>query len=184
MSSTPQRVDALLSAVSTWANTQPDVRGVALVGSHARGEAKTTSDVDLVLIVEDPSKYVQDSSWALRFGAVNHVERESYGKVTSLRVWYRDGLEVEYGFTDHTWVSFPLDEGTRSVLLDGARVLFERDQILANAVAVATRFPGPPTRVVTDRQIDPQLRDAMFDYYNECAAEYDNVYTIGRTNTV
>ena len=154
--------------------TQPDVWAVALVGSHARGKAKVASDVDLVLIADDPSKYLKDLDWARRLGPATRAERENYGKVTSLRVWYRDGLEVEFGFTDRTWLSLPLDEGTRSVLLDGARVLFERDQLLSAAVAAATTLAANegPASLATNLSIDLQLRDAMFDYYNECAAEY------------
>ena len=51
--------------------------------------------------------------------------------MTSLRVWYRDGLEVEFGLTDESWAASPLDAGTRSVILDGIVVLFERGDLLS-----------------------------------------------------
>jgi hypothetical protein len=56
---------------------------------------------------------------------------EHYGLVTSIRVWYVDILEIEYGITDERWVSLPLDEGTRQVMADGIRILFERGNILS-----------------------------------------------------
>jgi hypothetical protein len=46
--------------------------------------------------------------------------------VTSLRVRYADGLEVEFGIADRTWASAPLDPGTRRVIEDGCIVLFDR----------------------------------------------------------
>jgi len=56
---------------------------------------------------------------------------ESYGKVTSIRVWYFDNLEVEYGITGEDWISLPLDAGTRQVIQDGMEVVFERDASLS-----------------------------------------------------
>ena len=70
------------------------------------------------------------SSWISEFGLVENWQIEDYGKVRSLRVWYQHGLEVEYGFTDKSWVALPLDEGTRQVVTDGMRILFEREKIL------------------------------------------------------
>ena len=49
-------------------------------------------------------------------GKVERQQVEDYGKATSLRVWYEDWLEVEYGLTDETWAALPLDEGTQAVI--------------------------------------------------------------------
>ena len=70
---------------------------LALVGSHARGDAKADSDVDLLLLLRDPEAYLDDRAWVSEFGAPDSVTMESWGKVTSLRVFYADGLEVELG---------------------------------------------------------------------------------------
>jgi hypothetical protein len=51
--------------------------------------------------------------------------------VQSLRVFYRNGLEVEFGLTDPAWAALPLDEGTRQVIAGGMRVLFERGHNLS-----------------------------------------------------
>jgi hypothetical protein len=48
--------------------------------------------------------------------------------VTSLRVWYADGPEVEFGFATPGWMASPLDDGTRKVLEDGFRVLYRRPE--------------------------------------------------------
>jgi hypothetical protein len=62
------------------------------------------------------------------------VEREDWGRVTSLRVWYADGLEVEFGIADRSWASAPLDVGTRRVIEDGLVVLFDRGSAFRGVV--------------------------------------------------
>jgi hypothetical protein len=57
---------------------------------------------------------------------------EDYGRVTSLRIQYADGLEVEYGLTERSWASLPLDDGTRSVIASGMKVVFERGRLLSS----------------------------------------------------
>jgi hypothetical protein len=64
--------------------------------------------------------------WTQRFGKVTRQQRENYGKVRALRVWYSGGPEVEFGFTDITWLASPLDEGTRDVISGGMQILFQR----------------------------------------------------------
>ncbi|MGA8620991.1 MAG: hypothetical protein WB660_21000 [Candidatus Sulfotelmatobacter sp.] len=67
-----------------------------------------------------------------------------YGRVTSLRVWYSRGYEVEYGLTDESWIAFPLDQGTKQVISDGIRILFERESLLS-------RLNGPK-RITEDSE--------------------------------
>ncbi len=116
-----------------WASHNVDILAVALVGSHARGAARADSDIDLVLPVGDPEKYLADEVWPGQFGTVLRRQIEDYGRVTSLRVWYDDGREVEYGFAKPEWAAPPLDKGTRRVIRDGMRILFERARILSRA---------------------------------------------------
>lgn len=53
-------VNRLLSSVVQWVHTQPCLEAVALVGSHARHAARTESDIDLVLHVQDREPYLQE----------------------------------------------------------------------------------------------------------------------------
>jgi len=50
------QVELFLRDFGTWASSQPDILGVALVGSFARNAATTTSDVDLVILARDPQR--------------------------------------------------------------------------------------------------------------------------------
>ena len=126
-----QRFDGFVSEFSRWAANLPDILAVALVGSYARNEATDTSDVDLVILAREPEAYLQETQWARYFGPIDRQQIENYGKVTSLRIWYSAGHEVEYGFTDRTWAALPLDEGSKKVISGGMEILYERESILS-----------------------------------------------------
>ena len=125
------KINQFLSDVTQWASSQSDIQALALVGSYARNAAKETSDVDLVLITTDSNLYLNDPSWVQQFGTVSKQQIEDYGLLISIRTWYTDGREVEYGITDERWAAAPLEEGTRRVIADGMQILFERRDILS-----------------------------------------------------
>jgi predicted nucleotidyltransferase len=118
-------IQGFLSEIIHWAEARPDMRALTLVGSHARGTATSESDVDLVLITSQPEAYLEDTGWASAFGKIERQQIEDWGKVTSLRVWYADGREVEFGLTGPAWAAQPLDEGTRRVIADGVKILYD-----------------------------------------------------------
>ncbi len=129
------QIEQFLSQVMRWAEGQPDIAGVVLVGSHARGAARPDSDIDLVVLTTDPRRYLDDISFAQQFGPIARWVEEDWGRVTSLRVWYEDGMEVEYGFTQPDWAAPPLDAGTRRVIADGARVVFDRSGSVSRSIS-------------------------------------------------
>lgn len=112
----------------TWATGRPEVRAVALVGSHARGAARPDSDVDLILLAERPEDLTENVEWLNGFGRVRRLAVENWGRVTSLRAWYASGLEVEFALARAEWATAP-DVGTRRVVADGLRVLLDRDGV-------------------------------------------------------
>jgi predicted nucleotidyltransferase len=118
---------------TSWATTRRDILAVALVGSYARGTATVKSDVDLAIIATEPGILLSERSWTKEFGVVSREQIEDYGKVTSVRIWYQNGLEVEYGVTDRSWAELPLDAGTAEVMRGGFKVLFDPHGLLARA---------------------------------------------------
>jgi predicted nucleotidyltransferase len=127
----PRQFLQFLSDFTRWASSQPDILAAALLGSYARNEATSASDVDLIIIAKEPKTYLHDTTWAQYFRTINRQRIENYGRVTSLRVWYSGSYEVEYGLTDETWTASPLDKGTQKVISGGMQVLFERGSILS-----------------------------------------------------
>jgi hypothetical protein len=119
-------ITLFLSNLVTWARRQPGVGAVALVGSHARGTARPDSDIDILLLLDDPQVFLADTGWVRAFGEPVRQEVEHWGKVTSLRVWYAGGQEVEYGLANLDWGSDPADEGDMQVIRDGIRVVYQQ----------------------------------------------------------
>jgi len=124
---TSENIKAFIEAVKRWAASKPDVLAVALVGSYARDNATETSDIDLIIILDDPQSYLENTGWLQDFGRLERQQMEDHGLVRSLRGWYSDGMEVEFGLTTKAWISPPLDEGTLKTIRDGLQVIFERE---------------------------------------------------------
>ena len=105
---------------------------MALVGSYARGTASDESDLDLVILSENPKQFLEFQVWLHNFGTILGRQEEDYGKVTSLRVWFEGEMEIEFGFAAPDWAAIPVDDGTRRVVKDGMRILFDRSTLLSD----------------------------------------------------
>ena len=122
----------LLDRVVSWARARPDVRGVALVGSWARGDAGPDSDLDVVLLTTSPEAYMDSTPWP----DAELVETRDWGGLTERRLRLPSGLELELDIAPLAWASTdPLDEGTRRVVRDGMRILHDPDRLLEKLAA-------------------------------------------------
>lgn len=128
----PENVQKLLSHVLAWAKDDPQMESVILVGSYARGRYTDTSDVDLVLLTPGKAQLLRTPTFVETFGTVMKKQTEDYGACTSIRVWYQDGPEVEFGLVEPSWIALPLDEGTRQVLRGGYQVLLDKQGYFQN----------------------------------------------------
>jgi predicted nucleotidyltransferase len=121
----------IIDWITEWAKKQPDVQGVLLVGSRARGNARPDSDVDLVVISAEREKHLADPIWG-------PARREPWGALVALRFRHVNGLELDLGFVEPSWArQEPVDPGTTKVLRDGATILYDpRGQLKQLRVAV------------------------------------------------
>ena len=138
---TNNKIILFLENITQWAAAQPDIQALALVGSYARGTETDISDIDLIFITVEPKFYLDNTDWIQQFGIIEKQQIEYYGLVTSIRVWYINGFEIEYGITDERWVSIPLNAGTRQVISDGMQILFERGNILSRHQSTSPELP-------------------------------------------
>ena len=131
-----QEVEAVLQRLARWAAQRRDVRGLALVGSWASGTPRMDSDVDVVLLTDSPSSYVDSDDWLAEVGAVRLVKTADSGAITERRFALPSGLEVELAVGGPAWASVePVDDGTRRVICDGMRVLHDPEGLLARLAA-------------------------------------------------
>ena len=108
----------------------PEVLGVIVVGSVARGEARPESDVDVYVVLTDPAYEA-----ALAAGSVARVSHEG--------VTYAGGY-VDIKLASPTYLSRAVaeaDDPTRASLI-GARVSFDRTGALAGLVEAITELPA------------------------------------------
>jgi len=127
-------LDSFFTDVCSWCARNKDIFGLALVGSYARRSDKENSDVDLIIITKQPELLLENQSWAHTFGKIKSIRKENYGKVVSLHTAYMHLPEIEFGITDLSWVDLPLDDGTKKVILDGIRVIYDPLGLLQQAV--------------------------------------------------
>lgn len=134
-------VGNLIEGLILWAEGRADVRAVALVGSWARGEAGPGSDVDLVVLTTDPNAYAGGKDWLGVFEDARVEGTEDWGALTSRRLVYPSGLEVEVGVGEPSWAATdPLDPGTAGLLDKGMRPVYDPDGLLDElAMAFAER---------------------------------------------
>ncbi len=130
--------EELISRVATWARDDDRVVAAAVCGSHARGEARPDSDIDLCLVCTEPAELLDRRSWIQAFGPDARVAGpvEDYNLVQSIRVFY-GSTEVEFGVTHPAWMDLPLDRGTADVINNGLRILYDPEGRLEEAVAFA-----------------------------------------------
>ena len=119
-------IQEFLDKATVWAQDAPDVWALIVVGSCARGTNRPDSDVDLMVLTPNQMNYVNLHNFVHTFGTVTREKYEDWGACQSIRVYYADAPEVEYGFVMPSWLDLPLDPGTQGVLRDGYRFLVDK----------------------------------------------------------
>ena len=129
----PQRaaeIDDVIGRVTCWAADRDDVLGLLLVGSCARNAARPDSDIDLVLLTGEITRYA-DNAWVNELNLGKLIRVQSWGPITERRFLTSTGLEVEINIGSPDWANVaPLDPGTRRVVTDGARILHDPEDTL------------------------------------------------------
>ena len=113
------------------------MRALALVGSWAYGAPDMDSDVDVVLLTDVPSYYIEHDDWFDELGDGHLMRTLPWGAITERRFRLRGGLEVEFDVGTPAWAAVDaLDDGTRKVVSDGMTVLYDPDLLLARLLVV------------------------------------------------
>jgi streptomycin adenylyltransferase len=120
--------------VLTWASADPTIRAVALVGSWARRAARPDSDIDLMVLCQDPSHFRRQDTWLADMKwhdggfEIARTMDEDYGAAWSKRLLLQPDAEVEITFAHVDWACIdPVDPGTREVVGGGCKALLDKD---------------------------------------------------------
>jgi uncharacterized protein len=136
-------VDSIVRAVAGWAFHHEDIHAMALIGSWARGDAHQASDIDLLLLSDSAHEYRRCQEWITEIDfdsagyRVASWEDASYGLVWSYHIELLPPGKVELTFAPCSWArTHTVDVGTRRVVKDAFRIIFDKDEMLAKLVAI------------------------------------------------
>jgi len=147
--------------VVDWASEREDIRALLVVGSQARAKvpADRWSDLDIVLIVDDPEPYAEDPSWVREFGqpVLTFLEDTPVGQ-RERRVLYETGEDVDFPLFPVTALELlEQSENAANLLARGYRVLIDKIDLaerLARVAATAEQPSAPNRREYTDLASD------------------------------
>ena len=143
------RVERLLFALEAWAVARDDVHAVVVVGSQARPDlpADRFADVDVLLVVDAPGPFLDDTRWLHAFGTpvLTFLEPTAVGGQTERRVLYDDGQDVDFAVVPLSDAEIPAAAGR--VLARGFRVVVDKVSLeeRLRAAADAAGAEAPPT---------------------------------------
>ena len=134
------KLDTVLDIMVHFGKEYQEILAIGLCGSWARGEAHEDSDIDLVFVVQDQHTF-KSTDWIkeLNFSQMNDqiafYKDQEYGRVWSRHVFLKSGIEIEFSFTDESWADINnLDSGTKKVVSDGYKILYDPTFILDGLV--------------------------------------------------
>jgi predicted nucleotidyltransferase len=134
--------EGVVSSVTEWAESQAGIVAVGVVGSWARGNQHSDSDVDLVVLTPDKAAYTATDGWieAAIGQRAPVVRRTEWRALTERRLRLASGLEVEFGFVEPSWASLdPIDPGTAEVVIDGGLLpVYDPEGLLGLLAATAS----------------------------------------------
>jgi aminoglycoside 6-adenylyltransferase len=148
--------EQLLERFVAWAQTQPDIRAIMILGSRARADrpADEWSDLDLWVVTADPDRLLSQTDWLEQLGTpwLSFLEPTATGGGKERRVLFAGGLDVDFvpaplalarQFADGGWppeIAGVIQRGVRFVL-DKDGLADDLDVALVGSVA-----RQPPTR--------------------------------------
>ncbi len=155
-------MDTLVERFVRWAETQVDMRAATIVGSRARTDrpADAWSDLDLVIIVRDPSRYLTTTDWLAQIGVplLTFLEPTAVGDLTERRVLFEGACDVDFSFVPvsivQEWGQHGMPDAVAHVAQRGARLLFDKDgdfaELLAGLPPRPRRIAPPSAAVFTE----------------------------------
>jgi aminoglycoside 6-adenylyltransferase len=147
------RMELLAAAVSDWARGREDVRAAVLVGSQARTDtpADRWSDLDVILLVDDPEAYAADAGWVEEFGTpvLTFLEPTAVSDQRERRVLYDTGEDVDFPLIPVAALErLEASDNVAALLARGYRVLVDEIELepRLRAVAAVVRPAAPITQ--------------------------------------
>jgi aminoglycoside 6-adenylyltransferase len=147
------RLELIAAAIADWASERADVKAAVVVGSHARSDvpADRWSDLDVILLVDDPEPYAADATWVEEFGrpVLTFLEETPLSGQRERRVLYEGGEDVDLPlFPVSALERLEESENAAHLLARGFRVLVDEIGLAERLERAAAKAAPvrPPTR--------------------------------------
>lgn len=166
----PLTMAMLIERFTAWAQEHDDIRVLAILGSQARTDrpADQWSDLDLVMVVVDPTPYLADGKWlhAIAPPILTFLEGTAVAGQVERRVMFEGALDVDVSLLPATMIeqlaNTQLPDEIALVLGRGNRTLFDRDGIWTRIAAALpeekTVHSAPPSA----REFDQAVNDFLY----------------------
>jgi aminoglycoside 6-adenylyltransferase len=157
------RAELMAAAAADWASERGDIAALLLVGSQARRDtpADRWSDLDLILLLDDPQPYLEDASWVEELGrpVVTFLEATPDGH-WERRVLFEEGEDVDFVlFSTAALKRLEQSENATALIRRGYRVLLDRIGVSERLARIA-RTSAPDRHPSAD-----ELRDLASDFW-------------------
>lgn len=144
-------MDDLLARFVAWAEACPEVRAAAVIGSRARADrpADEWSDLDLLMIVTDPARFLDQTDWLESIGTpwLTFLETTATRSGMERRVLFEGGLDVDFVPVPQEQVRWIAQHGlpadVAGVVRRGIRFVVDKDGF-AMVLGQAPRTAAPP----------------------------------------
>jgi len=158
------RMDLVAAQVAEWARERPDVRAAAVVGSQARRDVQADrwSDLDVILLVDDPEPYAADAAWVEEFGepVLTFLEESPTAEQRERRVLYATGADVDFPLIPVAALErLEASENATATVRRGYRVLYDEVGLEERLEAI----PRTPTRAGPPSQ--SELTELASDFW-------------------
>jgi len=161
--------DETLAQIAEWANRRDDVHALILLGSQARTEHKADqwSDIDIVLLVDDPDRYLGSPTWLEELGSplLTLVQPSALGGGLERRVLFRSGMDVDFSFVPTALapdlVTMADDPQVLRVLGRGVRVIVDKTDFVKKALD-GLSYSGPLVVLPSEAQFEQTVSDFWY----------------------
>ncbi|MEA3337068.1 MAG: aminoglycoside 6-adenylyltransferase [Chloroflexota bacterium] len=135
MDETQLAYEQLIDQIISWAREQENVRAAIVIGSRARKDhpADRWSDLDVLILANDPQRYLDDSEWVRGIGVpwLTFVEPTGDGSGFERRVLFEGGLDVDFAPVSVAEVRAMAEQGfppgVQDIIRRGVRILIDKD---------------------------------------------------------
>ncbi len=166
-----------LTQLKTWAQQTPTVHGLVVLGSQVRKEfaGDEWSDLDVLLLVDDPRDLLQDDTWLAPFGEVVCLIVEE----TSLewlhltwsvkRVLFADNRTVDFSMMPYDRLDDVLALNAE-IHVNGYQVVYDEhpDALAAKIEATLATLKEEPPRIPTEAELRRTIHSLLFQLVFAC----------------